>query len=300
MAGFRYSVIFAMSATVALFAGDQPAVKGGVQLRSRINVQPGYESLVTAPPNILDTTTTEYTFGRTISRHAIALQVHVGNSSQQYDLLVHDIGLEICKRDDKPPKRDANQLAEKGSTGTAKPRSQLQRRSDEPFCPEGPVNMMSSLDKFVMQGLADRGQSQDPRNMALRLITGVGAAATPLPTFIGHLGHSFVPGVAAWDGPVAEAYKAIFPDYTVNQLVRLNNSSFESNKIVPKTSSAKVTIFFPIELVLDRGQIREFRRDPYTLFSDAVRDYRVVVDAQFITPVTPTDATKPPTDTTKQ
>ena len=87
MAGFRVSVIFAISATVVLFAGDQTVVKGGMQLRSRINVQPGFESSVTAPPNILDTTTTEYAFGRTISRHAIALQVHVGNSSQQYDLL---------------------------------------------------------------------------------------------------------------------------------------------------------------------------------------------------------------------
>ena len=293
MAGFRNSVIFAMSTTVALFAGDQTAINGGMQLRSRINVQPGYESLVTAPPNILDTTTTEYAFGRTISRHAIALQVHVGNSSQQYDLLVHDIGLEICKSDDKPAKRGANQLGDKGPTATAAQRSALRRRPDEPFCPEGPLNTMSSLDKFVMQGLADRGQSQDPRNKALRLITGLGAAATPLPTVIGHLGHSFVPGVAAWDGPVAEAYKAIFPDYTVNQLVRLSNSSFETNKVVPKTSSAKVTIFFPIELVLDRDQIREFRRDPYTLFNDAVRDYRVVVDAQFITPVAPKEAPKP-------
>jgi hypothetical protein len=290
MAGLRNSVIFAMSATVALFAGDQTAVNGGMQLRSRISVQPGFESLVTAPPNILDTTTTEYAFGRTISRHAIALQVHVGNSSQQYDLLVHDIGLEICKRDDKPPRRGAKQPGDKGPTATAAPRSELGRRPDAPFCPEGPLNTMSSLDKFVMQGLADRGQSQDPRNKALRLITGLGAAMTPLPTVIGHLGHSFVPGVAAWDGPVAEAYKTIFPDYTVNQLVRLSNSSFESNKVVPKTSSAKVTIFFPIELVLDRDQIREFRRDPYTLFSDAVRDYRVVVDAQFITPVAPTGA----------
>jgi hypothetical protein len=286
MKRFRNGSVLALSVTVSIFAGDQPAVKGGMQLHSKVQVQAGYESFVTAPPSILDTTTTEYAFGRTISRHAIAVQVHVGNTSQEFDLLVHDIGLEICKRDDKPLPRTAKRSTDKRLAEVPAPPSELQPRPiDDPFCPEGPYTTMSSLDKFVMQGLADRGQSQDPRNMVLRVLTGLGSAATPLPTVIGHLGHSFIPGTAAWNGPFAEAYKTIFPDYTVNQLVRLNNSSFDTNKVVPKTSSAKVTIFFPIDLLLAKEQAREFRRDPYTLFSDAVRNYRVVVDAQFITPV---------------
>ncbi|HEY7390100.1 MAG TPA: hypothetical protein VH640_16410 [Bryobacteraceae bacterium] len=262
----------------ALLAGDQaPAPKkSGINLLAKINVPNDSEESVVALPNLLDTTTTEYAFGRTISRHALAFQVHVDNTSKDYQLLVHDIGSEICKRDDAPP-RDS------GKKGTA-PQMELRSRPEGSFCPDGPFTTMSSMDKYVMQGLADRGQSQDPRNMALRVITGIGLAATPLPTVVVHLGHSFTPAAAWWSGPVVEACKAIFPDYTVNQLVRLNNSSFQTDKVVPKNSSADMTVFFPTELLLNKEQIKEFRHDPYRLFSDAVRNYRIVVDGQFITP----------------
>jgi hypothetical protein len=261
-----------------ILAGDQtPAPKkSGINLLAKINVPNDSEKSVVALPNLLDTTTTEYAFGRTISRHTLAFQVHVDNTSKDYQLLVHDIGLEICKRDDAPSK-------DSGKQGPA-PQAELRSRPDDKFCDEGPFTTMSSMDKYVMQGLADRGQSQDPRNVALRVITGVGLAATPLPTIAAHLGHSFTPAAAWWSGPVVEAYKAIFPDYTVNQLVRLNNSSFQTDKVVPKNSSADMTVFFPTELLLTKQQIKEFRRDPYRLFSDAVRNYRIVVDGQFIAP----------------
>jgi hypothetical protein len=165
MKTFSKTLLLLTNAAGALLAGDQtPALKtSGINLLAKINVQDDYKDSVVALPSILDTTTTEYAFGRTISRHAMAFQVHVDNASQEYQLLVHDIGLEICKRDDTPPK-------DRGKSG-AVPQKELLQRPGDTFCPEGPFTTMSSMDKYVMQGLADRGQSQDPRNVGLRVIT---------------------------------------------------------------------------------------------------------------------------------
>jgi hypothetical protein len=183
--------------------------------------------------------------------------------------LVHEISLEVCTADKSSNKNreDALPSADFACSG------------------KSVIIQMSSLDKYVMQGLADRGQSRDPRNLVLRVITGLGSAATPLPVVIGHLGHSFIPGVASWNGPLVEAYKALFPDYTVNQVVRLSNSAFEPNKVVPKTNSAKMTIFVPLEMLMSKDNVRLFRKDPHEFFLSAVRNYRVLVEAQFITPV---------------
>jgi hypothetical protein len=287
------SVLLPMLAGGSLFlayGADMPSPSGGSQLHSKINVQQGMEHFVTAAPNILDTTTTDYAFGRTVSRRTMAVQVHIANSDASHELLIHEISLEVCKtNDDRVP---AGQHV-KGALSARAPEGQHQLSANpepasatDPFpCHSGSIIQMSSLDKYVLQGVADRGQSRDPRNMVLRLVTGVGAAATPLPTIIHHLGGSFLPGVAAWNGPFVEAYKGLFPDYTVNQVVRLSNAAFDTNKIVPKTSSVKVTIFVPIEMLLDKEQIHQFHKDPYTFFTFAAENYRVLIDCQFITPV---------------
>ena len=288
-------------------AGDLESPSGGMQLHSKLNVQAGMETFAQAAPNILDPTTTNYVFGRTISRRALAVQVHVANKDKSYDLLVHEIGLEVCKPqrlqpvaetgskgDDVKALRQANRLLQ--SRLELLSRSALQKDTGDFQCPVGSqIFQMSSLDKYVLQGLADRGQSQDLRNMGLRIITGVGAAATPLPTVIAHLGHSFIPATASWNGPLVDVYKGLFPDYTVNQIVRLSNSAFETNKVVPKQSSAKTTIFLPIDMVLNKAQIHQFRHDPNRIYTDAVQNYRVVIDAQFIVAATPSqEAQNPP------
>jgi len=282
------------SAAVALWAagcvglaqaGDlsSPA-SGGVVARSKINVQTGMEGDVKAAPNILDTTTTNYVFGHTISRRALAIQVHVDNNSQKHDLLVHKISLEVCKTDNADSKAAGKSNEAKAAQEQKRLlQSRLQPKSQDFQCADGSlIVQMAGFDKTVLQGLADRGQSRDVRNVGLRVITAVGAVATPFPTVVAHLGHSFTPAAAAWNGPLVEAYKGLFPDYTVNQLIRLSNDAFEPNKVVPKTSSAEMTVFLPLAMLMNKEQIHRFRKDPYNAFSYAVQNYRVLIDAQFI------------------
>jgi len=165
-------------------AGDlsSPA-SGGVVARSKINVQTGMEGDVKAAPNILDTTTTNYVFGHTISRRALAIQVHVDNNSQKHDLLVHKISLEVCKADNADSKAAGKSNEAKAAQEQKRLlQSRLQPKSEDFQCADGSlIVQMAGFDKTVLQGLADRGQSRDVRNLGLRVITAVGAVATPFP-----------------------------------------------------------------------------------------------------------------------
>jgi len=78
-------------------AGDLLTESRAATMHSKVNVQDGMGADALASPNILDTTTAEYVFGRTISRRTMAVQVHVENMSKEYDLLIHEISLEVCK-----------------------------------------------------------------------------------------------------------------------------------------------------------------------------------------------------------
>lgn len=187
----RLCLLAAMLSAILAAQTQAPVSKlapaSGLSLASTINVQPGFGDLVTAPPSLLDKRTAEYTFGALVSRTAVAVQVTVSNRSPDFDLLLDQISIDFCDSSDRSEKIGAEQLP------CTKPLS------------------LASLDKGVLQGLADRGQAVDIRNIVLRIVEGVGIAAVPFPTFLHHIGPSFTPAVAAWNGPITGAYKAIFP-----------------------------------------------------------------------------------------
>jgi hypothetical protein len=165
----------------------------------------------------------EYTFGRKIARHCLGIQITVINADQENDLIVREITVQF---------------------GEGKQ-----------------VYSLSSLDKEVLESLSERGQSTDPRNIILRVFRGAGNVATTVSTFA-HVGPSFTPGVAAFVGPFIDAYTSVFPDYTVNQVVRLGNAAFEGNKVVPKSNAVKVVVFVPLKMLFDKSQRKTYRHDP--------------------------------------
>ena len=257
-------LVVAFVAPLLASQAAQPATNlssTGLKLQSFVNVQKGMEDLVDAPPSLLDAKTTEFVFGRLVSQKTLAVQVTVTNRSKSNDLLVSEISLSFCP-----------------GSPAATPTVPGTLPCNVPFS-------LSGLDKTVLQGLADRGQSKDLRNLFLRIIEGIGAAAVPFPTFIRHIGRSFTPGVAAWNGPFTAAYKTVFPDYTVNQVIRLSNIAFTTNKVVSKGSSETVVAFIPLEVLFSKKQIRAFRSDAHDVYMDLAQRSLVRVDANFIEPV---------------
>src|SRR5579884_482703 len=174
-------ILVAILATFAVGnAQNQPVIPTAAEVQSNFT----HPSWV-----ILDRTTMEYAFGRTVAKRCLGVQVTIQNTSATNDLIVRDITL---KTDD-----------------------------------SGDLHL-ASLDKTVLQALSERGQSTDPRNVWLRSFRSAGVLAATV-TAYAHVGPAFSPVVAAFNGSFIEAYSGLFPDYTVNQIVRLTNSAFEGN-----------------------------------------------------------------------
>jgi hypothetical protein len=144
--------------------------------------------------------------------------------------------------------------------------------------------------------VAEKGQGQDKRNAILRLFRGVGTVAAGL-IGVASFGPSYAESVAVFNGPVISAYMDVFPDYTINQLNRLNDSAYRSNTLVPKQQAKVLVAFIPQAIFLTKEQRSQFQKDPTTLFEDIdFRRAQAVVDGNFITEL----ADMPPAVTTVQ
>jgi hypothetical protein len=198
--------------------------------------------------SIVDPQTVADIFGRRIAKRFVVIQVTVTNRNKDYQFVIHDISLDLSKI-------------------------------------VGSHYEVSSTELSLLRGVAEKGQSADRRNVVIRSLRGAGNVAAGL-IGIAHFGKSYAPSVAVWNGPVISAVSDIFPDYTINQMNRLNDSAYSANSIIPKEHAKVVAIFLPEAIFLSRDQAREFWRDPTSLWGDLdLRKLGVYVDGNFITNV---------------
>lgn len=192
-------------------------------------------------------------FGRRIAKRFVVLQVTITNKNADYQYLIHDLSLDLG-------------CIIKGGKGYE----------------------ASSADLSLLRGVAEKGQSDDRRNFVLRGLRGAGTVAAGL-IGVSQFGKSYAPSVAVWNGPVVAAFSDIFPDYTINQMNRLNDSAYSANSIVPKQQAKVVAIFLPLSIFLNHQQAKKFWKDPTLLWSEDpgmdLRKLEVIVDGNFITNV---------------
>jgi hypothetical protein len=192
-------------------------------------------------------------FGRRIAKRFLVVQVTVTNRNKDYQFLIHDLSLDLSKI---------------SGLGLGDGHYEL-----------------SSDDLSLLRGVAEKGQSDDRRNFVLRTLRGAGTVAAGL-IGVTHFGKSYAPAVAVWNGPVVAAFTDVFPDYTINQMNRLNDSAYSANSIVAKQQSKVVAIFVPQAIFLSRAQQKKFWSEPTSLWSEVdLRKIKIYVDGNFITNV---------------
>ena len=203
--------------------------------------------------SLLDPKDVEDIFGRRIAKHFVVLQVTVTNRNKDYELLIHDISLDLH--------------------GLALGKS------------FGKKQEVSSIELSLLRGVAEKGQSGDRRNLTLRVLRGVGSVAAGI-IGVTDFGTSYAPSVAVWNGPLVAAYADIFPDYTINQMNRLNDSAYSANSIIAKQHSKVMAVFLPQAIFLNPDEMKQFWKDPTSLPEDAdLRRIGIFVDGNFITNV---------------
>lgn len=198
-------------------------------------------------------------FGRRIAQRFVAIQVTIANESADYQFLIQDVSLDFRDNDVCHPFQF---------------KDEAKRRPVPSGCPADPAGQvvpiqppydMSSLSLSLLRGVAEKGQGQDKRNKFLRLFRAFGTIAGGLVGVAG-FGPSFAEAVAVFNGPVINAYSEAFPDYTINQMNRMNDTAYEANTLVPKQQAKVLVAFVPQSLFLTSKQQRVFWDEPMKLF----------------------------------
>lgn len=274
---------------------------------------------------VLDPKTVADDYGRRISGRFVAIQVTITNRRDDFQLLIHDISLDLRRifpsgSPYMPPQIKAELECENAIESRRQQyiRDLQERRSEyfrrgQPLSKEATRRLdrevadledeirglrddidmckgrsrfeQSSLELSLLRGVAEKGQGQDRRNFILRLFRGVGTVAAGL-IGVAPFGTSYGDSVAVFNGPVISAYMDAFPDYTINQLNRLNDTAYRSNTFIPKNESMAIVVFIPQWTFMDKKQRELFRDDPLRLFEQLdFRKAEARVDGAFVTEV---------------
>jgi hypothetical protein len=264
-----------------------------------------------APKNVADA------FGPRIAKRYIAIQITVANRSTEYQWLIESASVTLDKLVldlDASVTAQPNSACSENLTRLLKalqalgayvpppptPPTEQERAAARkqgiaiptiPPAPIIPINgpaTVSSADLTVLRGVAEKGAALDARNLTLRILTGAGTIAAGL-LGITRFGDAFAPSIAAFNGPLLTAYQTMFPDFTVNQLNRLNDSAFLANTIVGKQQAKVIVIFIPADYPLTEKQAGEFYRDPNSIFGcPDLRLLEASVNGNFVETVLPT------------
>ncbi len=179
------------------------------------------------PPNdiscsvsIMQWQETSDTFGRRVANQFLGVQVTVRNLNTKYEFLMHDIQVAV-------------------DTGLS---------SDGYFWAEYAGRFQAGRDKLLVRSVAQRGQSEDRRNLVLNALTAAGAIAGSS-AIAGST--DFKTGVAVFQGAFIPGFSAIFPDHTVEHLNHINDLTFSASNtskvLVPIQGSVPLVTFIGVK-----------------------------------------------------
>jgi hypothetical protein len=122
---------------------------------------------------------------------------------------------------------------------------------------------VASIDSRLVRGELLDAQQWTARNWTMRSLTALGSIAV---AFEFPFSTDVTKGIGAFNGTVVPGAAALWPDGTVNQLNRISDFGFKTDKIIPKQGSDVLVAFFPIKRFLTTGFRKVFLSDPAAWF----------------------------------
>ncbi len=236
------------------------------QARAQAQPQPAPPSQkkeISISASVMDPKNVADIFGRRVAKRYVAVQLTIANRSPDFQYLIHDVRLAV------------NDVYLDASL---KPKKDYKPTSE---------------DLLMVRGVAEKGQIYDPSNFILRLLRGTGNIAAGV-IGVASLGASYAPTVAMFNGPVLTAYRDVFPDMTINQMNRLNDTAYAANSLVPKQSSKVLVAFLPQAILMDAKYQGKFWKDPLSIVQQIdFRNLKPIVDGSFMTVVEEKTEEKP-------
>lgn len=223
----------------------EEAAKNGKGVNSEISVNSSVHVQAVLIPRI----DAKRIFGKEISENYAVIQLTVGNKSPTAALIIHGIFIDY---------RDWP------LSGVSPSETIVGRHTDKYQAPSVPSQVASEEYRVVRGQLLD-AQTDTVRNRFLRWLTLAGNLAGAFTFSLNEEG--IVKGIAAATGVGIPGVATAWPDRTVEQLNRVSDLGFRTNKLVPKESSEIIVCFFPIDRFLTPGFRKLFLKSPALFFA---------------------------------
>jgi hypothetical protein len=200
----------------------------------------------------------KHVFGKEIAKNYAVIEVNINNKSPDASLIIQGAFLDYTDW--------ALSGSVKGSIICAQTSQGAYQTCSQP-------NQVSSEEYRVARGELLDAQTWTWRNGTVRLLTLVGSIAS---------GYSFalsnkdiIKGISEFGSTVVPGVSTFWPDQTVDQLNRISDFGYKTNKVISRQSSDIIVCFFPIDRFLTAGFKKLFLDSPAVFFSP----FQMVVDS---------------------
>jgi hypothetical protein len=188
-------------------------------------------------------------FGKEISENYAVMQVIVGNKSKTAALVIHGIFIDYSR----------------WPLSGASPFDLRVAGSPNKYQAPSVPSQVSSEEYRVVRGQLLDAQADTVRNRFLRWLTLAGNLAGSFTFSLSEDG--IIKGIAAITGVGIPGVATAWPDRTVEQLNRVSDLGFRTNKLVPKESAEVIVCFFPVDRFLTPGFRKLFLKSPALFFA---------------------------------
>lgn len=223
----------------------EKAFKNGNELQTQITVNGNVHAEAVLIPYV----DARRIFGDEIAKNYAVIEVNVGNKSQDAALILHGVFI------------DYRQWPLSGATRDEMNAS----RSTENYQASSFPNQVATEEYRVVRGQLLDAQTDTTRNRFIRWLTLAGNLAGAYTFSINEKG--IVKGIAAATGVGIPGIAAAWPDKTIEQLNRVSDFGFRSNRVIPRQGSEVIVCFFPIDRFLTPGFRKIFLKSPALFFA---------------------------------
>ena len=208
-------------------------------------------------------------FGKEIAEHYAVVGITVANKSTDAALIVHGVYVDYSNW----------ALAGYGSAGSrvSDPADRVEAQQARTM-----AGHAESVESRLVRGQLLDAQQWTARNWTLRILTYAGSIAS---------GYSFAfkeagigKAIAAFNGQVVPGMGVLWPDATVQQLNRISDFGYQTNKVVARESAEIIVGFFPINWFLTPGLEKLYRKSPAAFFAplELLRDRNSGLQKQLV------------------
>lgn len=188
-------------------------------------------------------------FGKEIANNYAVIQLVVGNKSDDASLIIHGIFIDYTHWP----------LSGSGKT----PLDPVPER-DKPFQAQTNPNQVASEEYRIVRGQLLEAQNWTWRNVTLRALTLAGSLAGAGAFAFNATENKLI---SALNGNLPSGFATLFPDPTLEQLKRVDDFGYHTNKVVAQQDSEIIICFFPIDRFLLPGLRKLYLKTPSLFFA---------------------------------